>query len=172
MSLNEKKKLENLVRDCESELLNHTLQNEVVSPAIKNIKSILDECLSILQKDWEQTPKTRVVRFPRKSGAERENLLFFAYCISKWNHQFFNKVKGRIFNQTQVIEYLADKLGTNANSLRNYRDLFDSHVEQQNSDRRGWLKPLNDEFKDVIQKYDSKSEDELVEIAKEILQSL
>ena len=36
----------------------------------------------------------------------------------------------------------------------------------------GILKPLNDEFKNVIQKYDSKPEDELVEIAKEILQSL
>ena len=155
MGVYEKKKLEDLVRNCESELLNHTLQNEVVSPSIRKIKSYLDECLTILQKDWEEAPKTRLIRIPRKRGEERENILFFAYCISKWNHQFVHKIIGRMLSQTDSIEYLADKLGTKANSLRNIRDLFDTPVDQQRSDRRGWRKPLNDDFNEIIQRYDS-----------------
>jgi hypothetical protein len=55
------------------------------------------------------------------------------------------------------------------NTLKNYRDTFDSHVDQQRSNREGWKMPLNSEYKEIIRQYDSCSEEQLISIAKEIL---
>ena len=171
MSVIEKKKLVNIIANCKSELLNHTLQNEVVSPSIKRINSYLDECLKILQKDWEEFSRMRM-RGPRVKGEARNNILFFAFCMSKWDFEFVNTMTGRIFNQSEAFDFLAEKLGVRVNTLKNYRDTFDSHVEQKRSSRIGWKKPLNQDFKQVMQEYDTMSEGQLIDIGKEILQGL
>lgn len=170
MRIKEQQELKKLVMDCKSELLNHTLQSDVVSIHIKQINSYLDSCLAILEKDMASDGMRSVgVRNPRVTGDARDNVLFFAYCMSRFDTEFVNSILGRIFNQTEAFDYLADALDVKVATLRNYRDTFDSHVEQERSNRQGWKKDLNDEFKYVMAKYDEKPEQELVVIGKEIL---
>jgi len=162
--------MKKLVMGCKSELLNHTLQGEVVSQHIKQINLNLESCLEILQRDWcDIISRTAGVRSSRITGDSRANILFFAFCMSKYDTDFVNSILGERFNQTETFDYLADVLNIKVATLRNYRDFFDSHVEQVRSNRQGWKKPLKDEFKLVIEKYDKKSEQELIAIGKEIL---
>lgn len=170
MRTEEQKELNELVMDCKSELLNHTLQSDIVSIHIKKINSNLDSCLALLQKNLELA-NTRVVggRNARVTGDSRENILFFAYCMSKWDTDFVNSMLGKILNQTEAFDYLSDALNVKVATFRNYRDTFDSHVAQVRSRRQGWKKALNDEFKFIIKKYDGKSEQELITIGKEML---
>jgi len=56
--------------------------------------------------------------------------------------------------------------------LRNYRDTFDSHVDQQRSNREGWKMPIKPEYQEIIRRYDSCSEENLINTGKEILKSL
>jgi hypothetical protein len=166
----EQEELKKLIMDCKSELLNHTLQGETVSLHIKKINSNLDSCLTILQKEQSgNISRTVGGRSPRITGGSRNNILFFAYCMSRFDTQFVNSILGRILNQTEAFKYLADTLNVKVATLRNYRDTFDSHVEQVRSSRQGWKKPLNDEFKFIIGKYDEKSEQDLLKVGKDIL---
>lgn len=171
MGTTKHEELKKLIMDCKSELLNHTLQSDVVSSHIKQINANLDNCLSILETDCFSAKGRRTfnVRSSRITGESRDNILFFAYCMSKFDTEFVNSILGRIFNQSQAFDYLADALDVKVATLRNYRDTFDSHVKQVRSNRQGWKKALNDEFKDVIRKYDGKSEENLLSIGKKIL---
>lgn len=170
MKTTEQEELKKLIMDCKSELLNHTLQSNLVLLHIKQINSNLDSCLVILQKDWNDTVSRTVgVRSPRGTGESRENILFFAFCMSKYDTEFVNSILNRILNQTEAFDYLADTLNVKVATLRNYRDTFDSHVEQVRSSRQGWKKPLTNEFKSVMVKYNEKSEQELIAAGKEIL---
>jgi hypothetical protein len=167
----EKLKIERLITNCKTELLNHTLQGEVLSPYIKQINSYLDECLEIVQREWSEESTGKVIRRPRIGEEDRENILFFAYCMSKWDYQFVCAISGKNFNQGEAFEYLAEKLGVKVNTLKNYRDTFDSHVEQMRSHRQGWKKPLTHEYISVKEKYNSSNEDQLIAIGKELLES-
>ena len=170
MSTKMHENLKKLIIDCKSELLNHTLQDEIVSPYIKKINSNLDSCLDILKNDWARQDRPIAgTRNPRVTGDSRNHILFFAYCMAKWDTEFANAIIGRIFNQTEAFEYLADVLKVKVATLRNYRDTFDSHVEQMRSNRQGWKKALNAEFQNTIARYDGKSEQELIDIGKEII---
>ena len=166
------KKFENLISNCKSELLNHTLQSEVASPHIKNINSYLDECLNILQKNSQENPEIKRSRAAKVNADVKSKILFFAYCMSKWDYLFTNTLTGNTFNQSEAFEYLADKLKTKVGTLRNYRDEFDSHVKQNRSNRQGWKKPLNLEFRAIIQQYNSYSEANLIKIGKNILRDI
>ena len=166
----EKQRIERLITNCKAELLNHTLQGEVLSPYIKKINCYMDECLEIVQSEWKGESEERVIRRPRIAQVERENILFFAYCMSKWDYQFVCAISGKNFNQGEAFEYLAEKIGVKVNTLKNYRDTFDSHVEQKRSNRQGWKKPLNQDYMVVKEKYDPLDESELLTIAKDILQ--
>ena len=159
--------LKSLFNNCKSELLNHTLQTEVVSQHIKNVSSCLDECISILNED--STTDIKRIRSSNFSNSKKDNVLFFSYCMSKWDYPFMNSVSGTSMNQQETFNFLAHKLDTKANTIKNYRDTFDSHISQKRSNRQGWKKPLNDEFKITINKYDDCSEAELINIAKDLL---
>lgn len=170
MGITEQEELKKLVMDCKSELLNHTLQSDIVSSHIKQINSNLDNCLAVLEKNWAiSCTRTVGVRSSRVPGNSRDNILFFAYCMSRFDTEFVNSILGRRLNQTEAFDYLADALNVKVATLRNYRDTLDSHVEQVRSNRQGWKKDLNDEFKFVKAKYDGKSEQELIVAGKEIL---
>jgi hypothetical protein len=162
--------VEKMIKKCKAELLNHTLQNEVVSPHIRKINSYMDECLELVHKGIKNSPEMSVRRASRFSGTGRDNVLFFAYCMSKWDAEFVNSVIGKRLNQSEAFGYLAEKLVVKVNTLKNYRDTFDSHVEQMRSNRQGWKKPLNTEFENIVTQYDSHSEKELIAIGKGILQ--
>ncbi|MGD9686716.1 MAG: hypothetical protein AB7U43_07055 [Desulfobacter sp.] len=171
MEIAERESLKELVIDCKSELLSHALQGAVVSQHIKKIKDNLDRCLSILDKHLSYTEDIKPVnvRNHKITRASRENILFFAYCMSRFDAEFVNSMLGRAFNQIEAFDYLSDALDVKITTLRNYRDTFDPHVQQERSSRQGWKKELNDEFKDVIRRYNDKSEEELISIGKAIL---
>jgi hypothetical protein len=170
-----KQKIERLITNCKAELLNHTLQGEVLSPHLKKINSYMDECLDIVRNEWvQESTGTAIRRFrsgerSRIGEMDRENILFFAYCMSKWDYQFVCAITGNNFNQGEAFEYLADKIGVKVNTLKNYRDTFDSHVNQMRSNRQGWKKSLSDDFIAVKEKYDSYNEDQLIAKGKELL---
>lgn len=170
MESNEKQKIEKLVTNCKAELLNHTLQGEVLSPYIRKINSYLDECLEIVRNEWGEESTVSVIRRPRIEDEVRDTTLFFAYCISRWDYQFVCAIAGEDLNQGEAFQFLAEKIGVKANTLKNYRDTFDSHVKQMRSNRVGWKKPLPAEFVAVKEKYDSFVEGQLIAKAKELLQ--
>lgn len=174
MTTIEKQSLINLITNCKSELLNHTLQNEIISQHIKQINSYLDESLNTLMHDFENipdAPKTKKRRSLKGDRGKRNNVLFFAYCMSKWDYPFINSITGNDFNQSEAFKYIAQQLSIKVATLRNYRDTFDSHVEQMRSSRQGWKGSLKEELKQTIAQYNSSSEEELILIGKKILQS-
>ena len=100
---------------------------------------------------------------------ERVDALTVAYAMSRWDTPIVNKIADGSHNQTEAFKYLSGKLGVSVNTLRNYRDTFDSHAKQENSNRQGWKKDLNDEQQMVKNQYDSESESEMVDVIKDIL---
>ncbi len=160
--------IERLIADCQSELLNHTLQGEVISTPIKRVKIKLDQCLDILMGHGQEELSTKSTRI-RVDEEARKDILFFAYCISKYDFPFVNAITSKNFNQGESFDYLAAQLNVNRNTLRNHRDSFDSHVEQVRSSRVGWKKPLTEEFKKIVEEYKSFDEHELIKKAEEIL---
>lgn len=72
-------------------------------------------------------------------------MLFFAYCLSRFDYKFVNNIINQTFNQGEIFEYLAQRLNIKKATLSNIRDAFDSHVKQEQSNRVGWKKPLNAE---------------------------
>lgn len=57
-----------------------------------------------------------------------------AFYLSKFDHQ-----RLAIGNQGETIDHAATRLGVKRNTLKNYRDYFDSHTGSQ---REGWKLPL------------------------------
>lgn len=161
-----------LMVTCKSELLNHTLQNDVVSTHIKKINLCLDECLALLDENFKMPLRKRKNRSSRGDGEEKNRILFFAYCMSRWDYQFVNLLTGGNFNQTEAFDYLAKKINVKENTIRNYRDTFDSHVEQKRSKRQGWKKELTPDFVRILEQYDSFAEQDLLEVAEGIFKSM
>ena len=64
---------------------------------------------------------------------------------------------------------MAHKLKVKVPTLRNYRDAFDFHIEQLHSNRVGWKKELAPDLEQVKEKYESFTENELIDHAKSIL---
>ncbi len=166
------KQISQLIATCKAELLNHALQNDVVSTHIKKINSYLDECLALFDGNSEMPIRQKKIRSLRMGGEAKGRILFFAYCMSRWDYQFVNLLTGYDFNQTEAFGYLAKTLKVKENTIRNYRDSFDSHVEQKRSERQGWKKELTPEFLRIKEQYDSFTEVSLLGIAKGVLQGL
>lgn len=171
MNGTEKEMLKGLIDQCKSELLNHVLQDDAVSSHIKKIKVNLDQCSEILQRNWvTKADSVKTSSRSRLPGNERSNMLIVACAMSRWDYPLINKIAGREFNQSEAFDYLAEKLGVKVNTIKNYRDTFDSHVEQMRSHRQGWKKDLNDEQLKIKEKCGSKTEQEMIEVLKSILE--
>jgi len=170
-----RQKIKDLITQCKSELLNHTLQDVIVSQSIKKINLYLNECLTLLKSENTTRPiittETGALRYPKTFGEARQNILFIAYCMSKLDYQFVNQITGENYNQTEAFTFLAQKLKVKATTLRNFRDAFDYHVEQLHSNRVGWRKELAPDLKKVKEKYDSYTERMLIDHAKDILKA-
>jgi len=167
--MDSKMELEQLITKCKNELLNHTLQEEIVSPYIKNINGYLDKCLGVLCSTVVASKKATITRKARFVGEDKDNVLFFAFCMSRWDSEFVSLLTKTHLNQTEAFNYLAEKLDVKVNTLRNYRDTFDSHVAQVRSNRQGWKKPLNTDEAKVLEKYKSFTEEMAIDLANSIL---
>lgn len=155
-----------------SELMEHMMQDCVQS---KHIKALKDNLLAIRQviserRDGEEnqsvpaTPQMpRII--PRCSGfgGDKSEVLKMAFVLSKFNHVFFNNMFGLQLNQTEVFEMVASILEVKSSTLRNYRDAFDNHVKQVNTDkpRQGWKKELTTDLQVVKETFDPYKEEEM-----------
>lgn len=153
-----------LINNCKSELLNHVLQDQVASDHIKKVSKYLDNCLDVLTSN--NLRESINSRRPRIIGNSKNNALFFAYCMSRYDHPFMEAVIGEKLNQSEAFSYLAEKLNVKPATLRNYRDLFDPHVKQTRSDRQGWQKEITPAYQSILDQYNSENEAQLIDEAK------
>lgn len=168
------KEIENLVNACFREIVDHTLQSEVLSPQIKLINSnlkIILELIAEIKKDYLQKPiLSSGTNFQReiKSGRERTKLIKAAYALSRFDSKIINDIWKSDYNQTVVFNLLSQKLDVKSNTLKNYRDMFDPHVEQENSNRQGWKdRDLPTDFMEVKNSLDNLGYEEIkIEISK------
>ena len=150
--------IEKLVYACFKELTNHTLQTEVLSPHIKIINLHLENILKCVEKIQDSRPNPisqSNVRNIAKS-TDRDLVLKIAYAMSRFDFPIINDILKKRFNQTETFQYLAEKLNVKAATLRNYRDMFDPYVKQENSHRKGWHQlQLSDEYQAIKKEYDA-----------------
>jgi hypothetical protein len=89
----------------------------------------------------------------RASGSElHRQALISAFYLSKFDHNNL-----RLGNQGETFSAIAKVLSVKVNTLKNYRDLFDSHT---GSYRRGWRVEMSPQFAEIFQKF--KDHDELI----------
>jgi len=81
---------------------------------------------------------------------DTKKVLVVALYLSKFGHLNLN-----VGNQISTIQHLAQNLGVNHNTLRNYRDRFDRYVD---NDRVGWDAPLTESLQAVLNEYSSSDE--------------
>lgn len=94
----------------------------------------------------EEMPATEAtVRQPRQhlSGTSAADAaMVAAFYLSKFDHERLG-----LGNQGQTFDRVALRLGVNRDTLKNYRDFFDSHT---GSHRQGWKKPLTPALQSVF----------------------
>lgn len=83
--------------------------------------------------DTRPVPRLNVRKLPTADEVT-ESAIMTAFYLSKFEHDRLG-----LGNQGETIDRLARALGVNRNTLRNYRDHFDSHT---GSRREGWKVPL------------------------------
>lgn len=157
MSDEAKQIIEKLVYACFKELTNHTLQSEVLSPHIKAINHNLENILKYIEQIQGSCAKSFSQRDERNYAriTERDSILKVAYSMSRFDYQIINDILKKRFNQTETFQYLAEKLNVKTATLRNYRDMFDPYVKQENSHRKGWHQiQLSDEYQAIKKEYD------------------
>ena len=90
-----------------------------------------------------------------KSDDEKEELLKLAYALSKFDHVIINDILKSNYNQSAVFSYLSNKMKVKPNTLKNYRDLFDPHIKNKRSNRKGWYqRQLSPEFRVIKELWD------------------
>jgi hypothetical protein len=149
--------IEKLVYACFKELTNHTLQSEVLSPHIKAINHHLENILKNLEKIHDSRVNPISYRNERNysKSTDKDLLLKVAYAMSRFDFPIINDILNKRLNQTETFQYLAEKLNVKAATLRNYRDMFDPYVKQENSHRKGWHQlQLSDEYQVIKKEYD------------------
>ncbi len=171
-----------LVLECREELVDHLLQDSVNSVHIKNIKNnlaVIEEWLkqtpapalstvSVAQR----TPNKRVSMQAPGLASSKEDVQKIAFAMSKFDYVLFNNLYGLSLNQGEVFEMAAALLGVKTTTLRNYRDVFDHHVDQVRSKRAGWKKPLPPDYVEIMKDYDGLDEDDLGQVVTETLNKI
>ncbi len=85
-----------------------------------------------------------------------------ALYLSRFDHSDLN-----LGNQGETLKELSRNLGIRFNTLKNYRDAFDSYTESR---RQGWKKPLSDQQKAILVKYKNHTKAELKALVQSFLE--
>jgi hypothetical protein len=110
--------------------------------------------------------------FQRKSKSKREKkpLIETAYVMSRFDYLIINDIFKSDYNQSEAFNFLSHKLDVKPNTLKNYRDMFDPHIKQQNSERRGWVgKNLPHDFMEIKNTWDDLEYGEIKEKISKII---
>lgn len=91
----------------------------------------------------------------------RRTAIIVSLYLAKYEHHGLH-----IGNQSETFSQISKKLGLKTNTLRNFRDSFDRHVDSR---RQGWDKALSPEFSNILAKYGEFSEGQLKAEFSEIL---
>lgn len=156
-------KIERLVSDCFKEIVDHSFQSEVRSVHIKTINDNLKNILKQLES-LPSRPIDNEARLRRKhaKGDIKNNAMRIAYAMSRFDYPIINDILKTHFNQTEAFEHLAQILDVNKPTLQNYRNMFDPHVKQENSNRRGLdSSELPEEFQTIKDEYNDKDYTEI-----------
>jgi len=170
------RKIEELVNECFRGIADHTLQSDVLSPQIKlinnNLKNIL-ELIGEMKEDYSQISiSSSNTYFQRdiKPDKEKKILIKIAYAMSRFDYLIINEISKSDYNQSATFNFLSHKLDVKSNTLKNYRDMFDPHVQQENSERRGWVdRELPQDFMEIKNSWDTLDYEEIKEKISEII---
>jgi len=94
----------------------------------------------------------------------KEDVRIVAYYLSEYGHE--DIFSGQHLTQKEGIKMAADCLGVKANTLKNERDMYDTHT---GSTRKGWGAPLNADQQFIMEVMKSISRDEAREKVRRIL---
>ncbi len=156
-------------RKCFTE---HAFQNEVNSPHLKRIMEFISEIERVCLEDSEPS-STVVSQRTRINDDDRNDLLKIVYAMSRFDYPLIASITGNDFNQTEAFGYLEKATGVKSNTLKNMRDRFDPYVKQTRSNRKGWHQAdLTPEYARIIDLYSNKSEADVAEEIKQILNGL
>jgi hypothetical protein len=169
-------KIEGLVNECFRGIADHTLGSDVLSPQIKlinnNLKMIL-ELIGEIKDDYSQKPLSTSGSYSQrdiKPDREKKILIKIAYVMSRFDFLIINDILKSDYNQTVTFNFLSHKLDVKSNTLKNYRDMFDPHVKQENSARRGWVgKELFHDFLEIKNSWDTLDYEEIKEKISKII---
>jgi anion-transporting ArsA/GET3 family ATPase len=157
--------MQKLVYSCFKEIADHAMQSEVLSPQIKRINDNLKKISSLIEElDVQQmlTKNTEARHFSSRdfiSGNEKQDIIKVAYALSRFDYYLINEILQTQYNQSEVFQFLSEKLKVKLNTLKNYRDMFDPYVRQERSNRKGWYqKELSSEFEARKSLWDVKEE--------------
>lgn len=150
---------------------------EQILDEVMLLDSEIADTSELFLRSWQLIAKSRIVKgnLPRArtqpgrknsqsndiDPQDRRMAIIVALYLAKYEHHGLH-----IGNQTETFSQISAKLGLKVNTLRNYRDLFDRHVE---SSRQGWDKPLSNEFANILAEYGKFSEEQLKEVISETL---
>ena len=120
-----------------------------------------------MQKCYENiqnyTKPSNQTKYQNNTYDDKEREYLIAYCFSKFEHYSLY----HDCNQDKAFSIAASKLGINKNTLKNYRDYYDAHIDNPRSG--WWQKPLPTGMKNAKNKFDIKNKVTLLEEAKSIL---
>ncbi len=134
---------------------------------VLDLRSEVADTSEIFMRSWQliapfiddyTNPPTRLkpndgIREEVEQGAVSEQALITALYLSRFDHHQLN-----IGNQGETFDHLAMLLNVNRNTLKNYRDMFDSHVDNH---RVGWGVELSERLQNILDNYGDYSEEEL-----------
>jgi len=167
--------IEKLVNECFKQIADHTLQSEIISPHIRMINENLKEMSTLLEmvKKDDDEPDSFYRHRERITikSSDKEALIKIAYAMSRFDYQIINDITKNNYNQTEAFNFLSHILKTKPNTLKNYRDMFDPYVEQENSKRKGWYqKELSPDFRAIKDNWDNENYDFIKDEIKTIIQ--
>jgi hypothetical protein len=172
--------IERLLGSCFKDLADYAMGLERPSPKqLSNINTNLRQISSLIEKlktEQEKTSKIEKI-YTRNSipKEEKKDLIKVAYALSRFNHEFFYDIlhyeyKQPRLSQKKTISILSDLFIVKSTTLRNYRDMFDPHIQQERSDRKGRNnEKLPPDFEDLKSQWESKNEDSIKDEIKNIL---
>jgi hypothetical protein len=134
-------------------------------PIEKSILILCRDCHKLYDEPEQSASKQEILKL-EFSVSSKQKILKVAYYLSRFEHEQL-----RLGNQQKTFEESSIILGVKPNTLKNYRDSFDSHcnVYKQAKKREGWKKPMSEDMKIVYDHFHVMTENNILQEIKTIL---
>jgi hypothetical protein len=134
-------------------------------PIEKSILILCRNCHRLYDEPEPSIPKQKILK-SESSASNKQKELKVAYYLSRFEHG-----KLGLGNQGKTFAECSRILSVKPNTLKNYRDFFDSHcnVYKQANKREGWKKPMSEDIKTVYDYFHTMTENNILQEIKTIL---